>query len=70
MSELIKTQNLAEHDQFYADLLVAHEGLSDSQSHVLNAQLVLIMANHIGDLEVLRQALDLARQGIDAPNAK
>lgn len=58
---LIKTRNLVDHDTFYAELLEAHKGLSDAQSAALNAQLVLILANHVGDLDTLREALDLAK---------
>lgn len=61
--KLIDTPNLDDHDGFYAELLAAHRGLSEAQSHALNAQLVLILANHIGDREVLSEALDLARKG-------
>ena len=57
---LIDTPNLADHDGFYADLLAAHKGLSEAESAALNAQLILILANHIGDREVLAQALALA----------
>jgi hypothetical protein len=60
--KLIETPNLEDHDGFYAELLAAHRGLSDSESHALNAQLVLILANHIGDRQVLTEALALARQ--------
>ena len=60
MAELITTRNLPEHDAFYARLLAAHGGLTEAESHALNARLVLILANHIGDLEILDQALDLA----------
>ncbi|MFT6931778.1 MAG: hypothetical protein ACJAXT_000470 [Paracoccaceae bacterium] len=55
--------NLENPDAFYADLLAAHKGLSDADSHALNAQLVLILANHIGDGDTLRAALTLAREG-------
>jgi hypothetical protein len=55
--------NLENPDAFYADLLAAHNGLSDADSHALNAQLVLILANHIGDGDTLRVALTLAREG-------
>jgi hypothetical protein len=48
-------------DAFYEALMQAHEGLDDSQSHLLNARLVLLMANHIGDLNVLKQAIEAAR---------
>ena len=51
-------------DDFYEALIAAHEGLSDAQSHTLNARLVLILANHIGDLAVLRDALRLGRRSI------
>lgn len=54
-------------DAFYEMLLQAHEGLSDEQSELLNARLVLLLANHVGDLRVLREAVALARRGVDAP---
>ncbi|MEX5730064.1 hypothetical protein Ga0609869_003417 [Rhodovulum iodosum] len=60
--KLIDTPNLDDHDAFYAELLAAHRGLSEAQSHALNAQLILILANHIGDREVLSEALALARK--------
>ncbi|MTJ05436.1 MAG: DUF2783 domain-containing protein [Sediminimonas qiaohouensis] len=53
--------NLPDADDVYADLLAAHEGLSKEQSDALNARLILILANHIGDRETLREALRLAR---------
>lgn len=59
---LIDTPNLEDHDGFYAELLAAHRGLSEAQSHALNAQLLLILANHIGDRQVLSEALELARK--------
>jgi hypothetical protein len=62
MAELITTRHLAGHDAFYARLLAAHKGLTEAESHALNARLVLILANHVGDPEVLDQALELARR--------
>ena len=53
-------------DDFYQALLDAHQGLSDEQSALLNAELVLLLANHIGDLDVIGQALVLARAGLAA----
>ena len=53
--------NLVAADDFYQDLIDAHRDLSDADSESLNARLVLILANHIGDLAVIRQALALAR---------
>lgn len=55
--------DLAAGDDFYEALLDAHQGLSDADSAALNARLILVLANHIGDVEVLRQALQAARQG-------
>ena len=51
-------------DAFYDHLVRAHRGLDDAQSEALNARLVLLLANHIGDLRVLDEALALARQGV------
>jgi hypothetical protein len=48
-------------DAFYEALMDAHTGLTESQSHLLNARLVLVMANHIGHLETLKQAIHTAR---------
>ena len=52
--------NIDDPDGFYADLLGLHEGLSEEESTALNARLVLILANHIGDRAVLAQALEAA----------
>ena len=61
MATLIDTPNIDDRDGFYQDLLAAHEGLDESQTHALNARLVLILANHIGNQQVLLEALDLAK---------
>jgi len=61
---LTLTPNLAQPDDAYALLLSAHEGLSKAQSDALNARLILLLANHIGDAEVLKQALTQAKQGL------
>lgn len=55
--------NIADADGFYAKLLTTHRGLSEAKSHALNARLVLILSNHIGDADVLEAALALARDG-------
>jgi hypothetical protein len=52
-------------DDFYETLIGSHQGLGDAQSHALNARLVLILANHIGDLTVLQEALALARRSVE-----
>ena len=53
--------NIPDPDGFYDELLRAHEGLTEAQSHALNARLVLVLANHVGDREILRAALEAAR---------
>ncbi|MCR9156285.1 MAG: DUF2783 domain-containing protein [Rhodobacteraceae bacterium] len=55
--------NIPDPDGFYADLLNAHEGLSDDNSIAFNARLILILANHIGDRAVLTEALAAAAKG-------
>ena len=57
--------NLASPDDAYALLLEAHEGLTKEQSDALNARLILVLMNHIGDVEVLREALEAARPAGD-----
>lgn len=56
--------NLDAPDDFYAALLDAHRDLADEQSTLVSARLILLLANHIGDTEVLRQAMSLARSGV------
>jgi hypothetical protein len=51
-------------DDFYELLIDAHRDLSDEQSALLNAKLVLLLANHIGDLDLIREALALARDDV------
>lgn len=60
---LITTPNLAKPDETYARLIATHDGLSEGESHALNARLVLILANHVGEADVLEAALALARDG-------
>lgn len=64
MNKLNIETNLADPDAFYEKLIDAHNGLSDEQSHFMNAKLVLLLANHIGDADVLIEALALARAGV------
>lgn len=62
---LITKPNITDPDGFYASLLATHKGLTEAQSHALNARLILVLANHIGDKKVLAEALELARSGAD-----
>ena len=59
---LIITPNLRNPDEAYARLIATHDGMTEAESHALNARLVLILMNHIGDDAVLTQALELARR--------
>ena len=51
-------------DAFYDKLVNAHRGLTDEQSDLMQARLLLLLANHIGDLRVLDEAIALARGGV------
>jgi hypothetical protein len=53
-------------DRFYEMLLEGHRELSDEQSELMNARLILLLANHIGDLRVLGEAITAARGGVEA----
>ena len=64
MAVLNTEPNIAAPDDFYEALIGTHRGLSDEQSALVNAKLVLLLANHIGDRDVLSQALAAARDGI------
>jgi len=64
MSHLRTETAFEDPDAFYQLLIDTHRGLSDEQSAMLNAKLILLLCNHIGDLQVIREALDQARQGV------
>ena len=65
---LSTSSNFAKPDDAFRALVEAHRGLSDEQSADFDVALVLILANHIGDIEVLREAITLARRRmIDEP---
>ncbi|MBL6078444.1 DUF2783 domain-containing protein [Belnapia sp. T18] len=56
--------NLAAPDDVYEALIELHRDLAPEQSRLVNAKLILLLANHIGDAAVLRQAMAKAREGI------
>ncbi|MDB5873537.1 MAG: hypothetical protein JWQ07_2979 [Ramlibacter sp.] len=58
---LITTPNLEAPDDFYEALIEVHKDLIPEQSHATNARLVLLLSNHIGTLQVLREAMGAAR---------
>ena len=57
-------QAYAPGDAFYEALIAAHRDLDDERSELLNARMMLLLANHVGDVDVLREALELARDGL------
>ena len=54
--------HLQDADSFYEQLLDAHESLTREQSELLNARLVLLLANQVGDAKVLHDCIEAARQ--------
>jgi hypothetical protein len=66
MPKLVTSPNFRNVDDAYAALLEAHEGLSEDESAKLNTKLVLLLANHIGDLAVLEEALTAAQNSLTA----
>jgi hypothetical protein len=66
MATLNTEPNIPSPDDFYERLIAMHRGLSDEDSALLNAKLVLLLANHIGDPDVLAQAMTAARDGVGA----
>ncbi|MEO8667806.1 MAG: DUF2783 domain-containing protein [Bauldia sp.] len=49
-------------DAFYARLMAAHDGLTPEESAALNARLVLLLANLVGDIAIVNEAIDRARR--------
>ena len=65
MGSLNIEPNVVAPDDFYQALIDLHRDLSDEQSELVNARLILLLANHIGDLDVLREAMRRAREGVE-----
>jgi hypothetical protein len=59
---LSTSSNFPKPDDAFRMIVESHRGLSDAQSADLDAALVLVLANHIGDLEVLSEAIELAKR--------
>lgn len=66
-AHLLTEPRLGDPDAFYEALIDMHRDLSEPESALINAKLILLLANHIGDIAVLREAMALARQ--DVPSA-
>lgn len=60
MTQLNTAPNIAAPDDVYQMLIDAHDGLNDEQSMRLNAKLILLLSNHIGDQDVIAQAIAAA----------
>ena len=62
MTQLNIEPNFSNADEFYEALIDAHRELTLEQSHRMNAKLVLLLANHIGELDVLKDAMQRAKR--------
>lgn len=58
---LVTSPNITDPDRIYEMVLALHEGQGEEQSRRINARLILLLANHIGDMEVLQEAFEAAR---------
>lgn len=58
--------NLDRPDDFYEALIDLHRDLTAAQSLAVNSRLILLLANHVGDTETLRQAMEIAGNAVDA----
>ncbi len=67
MAKLVTASRFADPDAAYVALGDARRYLSDAEAAALDSRLVLILANHIGDLEVLNEAIALAKAPANSP---
>jgi hypothetical protein len=67
MTMLITEPHLPAPDDFYEELIELHRDLSEGESALVNAKLILLLANHIGDSEVLAAAMAAAREDVVPP---
>jgi hypothetical protein len=67
MTTLVTEPNLPAPDDFYQDLIALHRDLSEGESALVNAKLILLLANHIGDPDVLAAAMAAAREDVVRP---
>jgi hypothetical protein len=62
MARLITTPNLTHPDDLYEKLTELHRGLDDNRSAIVNAKLIMLLLNHVGDEEAIRDAMRIARE--------
>ena len=67
MKHLKLNPNLERHDDLFAKLVSVHEGLDNAESRKIDAKIILLLANHIGDINVLSEAIDMAAGLSDQP---
>lgn len=70
MPHLITTANLGDPDGVFEALMNAHRDLGPDAARRFDAKLVLLLANHIGDPAIIRQAIALARDLAFSPRAE
>ena len=68
--KLTNELRLSDPDEVYAGLIAAHRGLSESESLLFNARLILLLANHIGDGDIVEQAVGQALEGVVARRSR
>ena len=67
MKHLKLNPNLERHDDLFEKLVSVHEGLDNAESRKIDAKIILLLANHIGDINVLSEAIDMAAGLSDQP---
>lgn len=70
MTRLITDANIDGHDDIYARLIDLHAGKSEQESALINARLILLLINHLGDREAVMEAIALAAQRPERPSAE
>jgi hypothetical protein len=70
MAALNTEPNMKAPDDFYEQLIALHRDLSEAESALVNAKLVLLLANHIGDADVLTAAMNAAREDVVASGGR
>lgn len=64
MSALNHQPNIPDPDGFYEALIACQRDLDDAQAELFQARLLLVLANHVGDRQVLDEAMQVARRGL------
>ena len=70
MATLNTESNMTAPDDFYESLIALHRDLTENESALVNAKLILLLANHIGDPEVIAAAMAAAREDLGAPGVR